>query len=208
MLELQAELPSLRQHEERAGHKSGVHEDSATAAFAGVRLALVTLCPAGWCLVAGGGVLREVAPLYRSVYRVGKTVDSILSRPADVSAAKAFLCRAMKGQRVPAKVTLVVSALSFREVASRKAYLMESGGLPQRAIFRSSKYVENWIEPDHRRIKPRFPPMQARKNFETAKAGISGIGLVEKIDKEQFEMGNLGGPNARMPEIWQDSLAA
>jgi hypothetical protein len=58
----------------------------------------------------------------------------------------------MKGQRVPAKVTLVASALSFREVAYRKAYLMESGGLPQRAILRSTKYVENWIEPDHRRI--------------------------------------------------------
>ena len=50
--------------------------------------------------------------------------------------------------------------------------------------------------------------MQARKNFETAKAVISGIGLVEKIDKEQFEMGNLDGPNATMPEIWQASVAA
>jgi hypothetical protein len=43
--------------------------------------------------------------------------------------------------------------------------------------------------------------MQALKSFEPAKAVISGIGLVEKIDREQFEMGNLGGPNAKMPEI-------
>lgn len=44
--------------------------------------------------------------LNRAVDKAGKTVDFYLSRQRDVQAAKAFLRKAMKGQRVPAKITL------------------------------------------------------------------------------------------------------
>ncbi|MBM3757992.1 MAG: DDE-type integrase/transposase/recombinase [Acidobacteria bacterium] len=37
--------------------------------------------------------------LYRAVDKAGKTVDSLLSQHRDVNAAKAFLRKAMKGQR-------------------------------------------------------------------------------------------------------------
>ncbi len=39
--------------------------------------------------------------LYRVVDTAGKTVDFYLSRHRDVNAAKAFLRKAMKAQRVP-----------------------------------------------------------------------------------------------------------
>lgn len=44
--------------------------------------------------------------LNRAVDKAGKTVDFYLSRQRDVHSAKAFLRKAMKGQRVPAKITL------------------------------------------------------------------------------------------------------
>ena len=57
--------------------------------------------------------------LYRAVDK-GKTVDFFLSRQRDINAAKAFLRKAMKGQRVPTKVTLDAYAASHRAVAELK----------------------------------------------------------------------------------------
>ena len=50
--------------------------------------------------------------LYRAVDKAGKTVDFFLSRRRDVNASKAFLRKAMKGQRVPTKVTLQAALAS------------------------------------------------------------------------------------------------
>ena len=61
--------------------------------------------------------------LYRAVDKAGTTVDFYMNLKRDVNAAKAFLRKAMKGQRVPAKITLV----------------------PKRVIVRSSKYLNNLI---------------------------------------------------------------
>ena len=58
--------------------------------------------------------------LYRAVDKAGKTVDFYLSRKRDVNAAKAFLRKAMKGQRVPTKITLDAYAASHRAVADLK----------------------------------------------------------------------------------------
>jgi transposase-like protein len=73
---------------------------------------------------------------------------------------------------------------------------------------RSSKYLNNVIEQDHRLVKQRLRPMLGLKTFRTAVVVISGIELAEKIKKVQFKIGKLGGRTARMPEIWQPALAA
>jgi putative transposase len=44
--------------------------------------------------------------LYRAVDKGGKTVEFYLSRRRDVNAARAFLRKAIKGQRIPTKITL------------------------------------------------------------------------------------------------------
>ena len=74
--------------------------------------------------------------------------------------------------------------------------------------MRSCKYLNNTIEQDHRRVKHRLAPMLGLKNFRTAAVVISGIELAEKIKKEQFKIGKVGGSTARMPEIWRAALAA
>ncbi len=142
--------------------------------------------------------------LYRAVDKAGKTVDFYISCKRDVNAAKAFLRQAMKGQRVPTKITLDAYAASHRAVAELK----DSGELPKRVIVRSSKYLNNLIEQDHRRVKQRLRPMLGLKSFATAAVVIGGIELAEKIKKGQFKTGKLGGRTATMPEIWWAALAA
>jgi transposase-like protein len=88
------------------------------------------------------------------------------------------------------------------------ADLKQSGELPKRVQVRSCKYLNNTIEQDHRRVKQRLRPMLGLKSFRTAAVVIGGIELAEKIKKDQFKIGKLGGAKARMPEIWQTALAA
>ena len=141
--------------------------------------------------------------LYRAVDKAGQTVDFYLSRQRDVAAAKAFLRKAMSQQRTPTKITLDAYAASHRAVADLKA----SGELPQRVLVRSSKYLNNLIEQDHRRVKHRLGPMLGFKGFRTAAVVISGVELAEKIKKGQFKTGKLGGRMATLPELWRAALA-
>jgi transposase-like protein len=142
--------------------------------------------------------------LYRAVDKVGKTVDFHLSRKRDVNAAKAFLRKAMNGQRLPTKITLDAYAASHRAIDELK----ENGELPKRVRIRTSKYLNNVIEQDHRRVKQRLRAMLGLKSFPTATVVISGIELAEKIKKGQFKIGKLGGDTATMPELWRAALAA
>ena len=119
-------------------------------------------------------VRGEWVYLYRAVDKAGKTVDFYLSWKRDVNAAKAFLRKAMKGQRIPTKITLDAYAASHRAVADLK----QSGELPKRFRVRSSKYLNNTIEQDHRRVKQRLRPMLGLKSFRNAVVAISGIELV------------------------------
>ena len=65
--------------------------------------------------------------------------------------------------------------------------------LPQRVQVRSSQYLNNLVEQDHRRVKQRICPMLGFKRFDNAVVTISGIELAEKIKKGQFKNGKLGG---------------
>ncbi len=152
----------------------------------------------------GSWRMDEWMYLYRAVDKAGKTVDFYLSRKRDVNAAKAFLRKALKGQRIPTKITLDAYAASHRAVAELKS----SGELPKRVRVRTSKYLNNTIEQDHRRVKQRLRPMLGLKSFRTATVVIGGIELADKIKKGQFKIGKLGGRSATMPNIWQAALAA
>src|SRR6202035_2359319 len=134
-------------------------------------------------------VKGEWTYLYRAVDKAGKTVDFYLSPKRDVNAAKAFLRKAMKSQRIPTKITLDAYAASHRAVADLK----EKGELPKRVRIRTSKYLNNRIEQDHRRVKQRLRPMLGLKSFRTAVVVIAGVELAEKIKKRQFKIGKLGG---------------
>lgn len=55
--------------------------------------------------------------------------------------------------------------------------------------LRSSKYLNNSIEQDHRGIKYRTGPMLGFKNFDCAATTIAGTELLRRIRKGQFVLG-------------------
>ena len=122
--------------------------------------------------------------LYRAVDKQGRTVDFLLSQRRDVATAKRFFSHATRQHGAPRVITLDGYAASHRAVAQLK----EVGTLPRRVRIRSSQYLNNVVEQDHRRIKQRIRPMLGFKRFETAAVTIRGIELAEKIKKNQFNL--------------------
>ena len=142
--------------------------------------------------------------LYRAVDKRGRTVDFRLSERRDVAAAKAFFRKSMKHHGAPRVITLDAYAASHRAVRELKA----DGKMPKRVRVRSSKFLNNGVEQDHRRVKQRIRPMLGFKRFDTAAVTISGIELAAKIRKHQFKVGKLPGRPKTIPAIWVAVVAA
>jgi transposase-like protein len=143
--------------------------------------------------------------LYRAVDSHEKTVDFLLRAKRDVAAVKAFFRRAFKSQgRLPQKITLDGYQASHR--AAREILGEHQHG--KRTLIRSSKYLNNLIEQDHRSIKHRLGPMLGLKRFRSASITIAGIELMHRIRKGQFKLGKLRIKNKTAPEIWNAVLAA
>ena len=63
--------------------------------------------------------------------------------------------------------------------------------------------------PNYRRFLAfRFDPMLGLKSFRRAKIAITGIELMHRIRKGQFELARLRVNGKTAPEIWNAVLAA
>ena len=143
--------------------------------------------------------------LYRAVDWAGRTVDFRLSARRDVAAAKAFFRKAIRSQqRAPKTINLGGYAASHRAVRELKA----DGSLPADMKLRSSKYLNNLIEQDHRSVKLRVAVMIGFKRFTNAAITITGIELVHRIRKGQFALARLGVQDQAVPTIWNAVLIA
>ena len=125
-------------------------------------------------------------------------MDFLLSERRDVVAAKRFFSKAMQHNGTPRVITLDGYAASHRAIRELKT----TGCMSRRVRVRSSKYLNNVVEQDHRRLKQRIGPMLGFKRFDTATITISGIELAEKIKKAQFKVGKLPISFATAPEFW------
>jgi putative transposase len=143
--------------------------------------------------------------LYRAVDQRGLTVDFLLSEHRDIAAAKRFFTRAIERHGAPETITLD----GYPATHSAVAELKKSGVLRPQTKVRTSKYLNNLVEQDHRRVKQRIYPMLGFKNFRNAVITISGVELAQKIKKGQFNISELTSDvKARGPQVWSEVLAA
>ena len=81
--------------------------------------------------------------------------------------------------------------------------LQEQGRLPSLTKLRSSKYLNNLIEQDHRNVKSRLGIMLGLKSFASAAITIRGVELMHRIRKEQFDLRALATQGQTTPESGQ-----
>jgi transposase-like protein len=144
--------------------------------------------------------------LYRAVDKEGQTVASYLSRTRDQTAARDFFRQALKRHGEPRSITLdgfEPSHTALRRMGMRNEFNFRWANPVQ---IRSSKYLNNMVEQDHRRIKFRVSAMLGFKTFRNARIVIAGIELIQKLKKGQY-----GVPfrfDWCSAEIWRNVLAA
>lgn len=86
--------------------------------------------------------------LYRAVDKQGNTVDFLLSEHRDIAAAKRFFKKVIESHGMPEKITLDGYAATHTAIRELK----KSQILSINILVRTSKYLNNLIEQDHRRV--------------------------------------------------------
>ena len=119
---------------------------------------------------------------YRAVDKEGNTIDFLLRARRDAVAAKAFFRKACKENGRPGKVTVDKSGSNKAALDHFNKDIPEENKIETRQI----KYLNNIVEQDHRFIKKRTRPTLGFKNFQSAKATISGIENIRMIQKGQI----------------------
>lgn len=142
--------------------------------------------------------------LYRAVDKQGFTVDFLLSEHRDISAAKQFFTGAIELHGAPEKIALDGYPATHVAIAELK----NDGVLRPETKVWTSKYLNNLVEQDHRRIKQRIYPMLGFKSFGNAAGTISGIELAQGIRKVQFDTSAMTmREGTRVPQVWDVVLA-
>jgi putative transposase len=81
------------------------------------------------------------------------------------------------------------------------------GLLPEDTKVRSSNYLNNLIDQDHRHIKSRTNVMRGFKRFTSTATTISGIELTHRIRKGQFNLTELGLKKVTAATVWNAVLS-
>src|SRR4029079_19335212 len=123
-------------------------------------------------------------------------------------AAKRFLSRALKQHGRPERIVIDGSqtnreAILACDTATRLQDLSRRELKPIQ--IRQSRYLNNCIEQDHRRIKRRVRPMLGFKSMDSARAILSGIEMIHMIRKGQAKCAK--NPQPSLAEQF-DRLAA
>lgn len=123
------------------------------------------------------------AYLYRAVDSLGRTIDFRLSPRRDATAAKRFFRRALAQPHAasPRTITVDKNPAYPRAVATMK----RAGELRRFARLRQSKYLNNIVEQDHRRVKRLVRPGLGFGGLPTARRTLAGFEAMAMIRKGQ-----------------------
>ena len=134
------------------------------------------------------------AYLYRAVDSTGETIEFMLSPKRDLIAAKLFLRLALSGGGASPRVINVDGHPAY---ASAIAELKQSGELSRRCHCRTSPYLNNIIEQDHRFIKKRITASLGFRSVEGAWRTIEGYEAMHAIRKGQIRWVTKNDPVAQ-----------
>jgi putative transposase len=122
--------------------------------------------------------------LYCAIDSNGDTVEFYLSRNRDLKTAKRFIRKALARHGSPERITIDGSQTNRTAIMQCDAEnrLREAG---KSINIRSSKYMNNAIEQDHRRVKRRIRAMLGFKSEAAARITLAGIELIHMMRKQQ-----------------------
>ncbi|KAB0266808.1 IS6 family transposase [Microvirga brassicacearum] len=126
--------------------------------------------------------------LYRAVDSNGDTVEFWFSTRRDLAAAKRFLTRALTRHGRPERIVIDGSQTNREAILSVDTTdrLQNRSRRRLKPIrIRQSRYLNNRIEQDHRRIKRRVRPMLGFQSVHSARVILGGIEMVHMMRKQQ-----------------------
>ncbi|AYG70169.1 MULTISPECIES: IS6 family transposase [unclassified Rhizobium] len=136
--------------------------------------------------------------LYRAIDSLGDTVEFLFSESRDPPTAKRFLLRALDRHGRPDCIVIDGSQTNHQAVISSGAEdrLRDRSRRSLNPIrIRRSKYLNNRIEQDHRRIKRRIRSMLGFKSTASAEVILSGIEMVHMMRKRQARFADSPRPS-------------
>jgi putative transposase len=126
--------------------------------------------------------------LYRAIDSNGDTIEFWFSERRNLTTAKQFLRKALKRHGRPERIVIDGSqtnreAILSCDTADRLQNRSQRDLKP--ICIRQSRYLNNRIEQDHRRIKRRVRPMMGFKSTSSARTILGGIEMVHMMRKGQ-----------------------
>jgi putative transposase len=126
--------------------------------------------------------------LYRAIDSVGDTVEFFFSEHRDLLAAKRFIRKAVKRHGRPDRVVIDGSQTNQEAIIAcdgENRLHDRSRRRPKLIRIRKSRYLNNRIEQDHRRVKRRIRSMLGFKSMTCAATILSGVEMVHMMRKRQ-----------------------
>ena len=131
--------------------------------------------------------------LYRAVDSGGQTIDFLLSAKRDAEAAKRFFRKALGQPHTANPRTITVDKNPAYPPAV--AELKNDGELWRFSRLRQSKFLNNIVEQDHRRVKRLVRPGLGFGGFHTARRTLAGYEAMAMVRKGQVR--GIGGRDMR-----------
>lgn len=133
-------------------------------------------------------VKGQWAYLYRAVDKFGKTLDFMLSKKRNKTAATKFFARALEVNGLPRRIVIDRSGANTAGINAVNR-MLRSFGCPIPIEMVRIKYLNNIVEQDHRTIKKRIRPILGFKSFVSDSATLEGIEVASMIRKGQLTSG-------------------